>query len=222
MTGDTLTPFQIKDCALISIATGRRVQNLREFRDQLSQVTEDSIYEHFWGSRLRPSFSDPEYNNDFAAWAYHGLHNAPLAERLGVIDPTGFESLEALRQDLLDVVEECLEESDYVLWANRDRMFHFLRSQMVVFDTHRQVNSVGDLAALMPHMSLGSVFYHFIDARRRTEGGVDDFRQWLADAGASHPRLSQGLAQVDYAFSTLTELRIKLAELFGGVAGGGE
>ena len=68
-------PFAIKDCALVSIATGRRAQNLRELRDNIVTIHPGSIYYHFWGVLLRPSFDDPEYNNDFAVWVRHALND---------------------------------------------------------------------------------------------------------------------------------------------------
>jgi hypothetical protein len=69
-----IKPFAIKDCDLIAIATGMRAQNLRELRDRLTVVHPGCIYYHFWGGLLRPKFTDPEYNNDFAAWVFYGLH----------------------------------------------------------------------------------------------------------------------------------------------------
>jgi hypothetical protein len=99
-------PFAVKDCAIITIATGIRVQNLKEFavalkgaiitiatgiRVQnlkefavaLKEVPLGSIYHHFWGRLLRPLFDEPEYNNDFASWASRGLHDKPLRQTLG-------------------------------------------------------------------------------------------------------------------------------------------
>ena len=98
-TSDEL--FVVRDCALIGLATGKRAQNLRELRDCLETITPGSIYYHFWGGRLRSRFDDPEFNNDFAAWARHALHDWVLAERLAVIDPTAAADLEELRRDLI-------------------------------------------------------------------------------------------------------------------------
>ena len=165
--------FVIRDCALSAIATGRQAQNLRELRDLLRTVHPDSIYYHFWGGLLRPRLDDPEYNNDFAVWAAHGLHDERLAERLAIIDPTDYDDLEQLRNDLLDTVEERLDESEYVPWSSVDNQFAFIRSQIVVFNTHRRLHHPAELVETTPHFSLGSVFFHVIDARRRTPDGVD-------------------------------------------------
>ncbi len=36
---------------------------------------------------LRSSFDVPEYQNDFAAWAWRRLNDSSLVERLAIIDP---------------------------------------------------------------------------------------------------------------------------------------
>lgn len=207
-------PFVVRDCALIAQAMGMRAQNLRELRDGLLAVDQASIYYHFWGSRLRPRFDDPEYNNDFAAWARHALHDWVLAERLAVIDPTDTEDMEELRQDLVETIEERLDETEVISWSHRDQQFHFLTSQIVVFDTQRRLHAPADLVVAMPLMSRSSVFYHFIDARRRHAEGWDDFRAWLNGRPEDHTELCQQLADIDPFFSTLLELRNQLADLF--------
>jgi len=118
-------PFAVKDCALLTISQGERAQNLRELRDRIRSVHPGSIYHHFWGGLLRPVFDDPEYRNDFAVWASRGLHDIRLAERLAIVDPTSFAILEDLRQELLEVVEERLEESEFVPWPKPTSSFFF-------------------------------------------------------------------------------------------------
>jgi hypothetical protein len=213
-THTKIGPFAIKDCALSAIATGRRAQNLRELRDGLLTVHPGSIYYHFWGGLLRPSFDDPEYNNDFASWAQHRLHDTKLAERLGVIDPAEHGEIEALRQEVIDVIEERLDETEFLPWAPRDHQFHFIRAQTVVFDTRRRLEQPRELAAAAPGLSVGSIYYHVIDARRREPQGVDDFRAWLAQFGDRYADLNARLAELDPYFVTLTELRDRLSCIF--------
>lgn len=207
-------PFAVKDCALSAVATGRRAQNLRELRDGLLTVHPGSIYYHFWAGLLRPGFDDPEYNNDFASWARHQLHDTKLAERLGVIDPAELGEIEALRQEVIDVIEERLDETEFLSWAPRDHQFHFIRAQTVVFDTRRRLERPRELAAAVPELSVGSIYYHVIDARRRESQGMDDFRAWLGRFGEQHADLIQQLSVLDPYFVTLTELRSQLSVLF--------
>ncbi len=213
------TAFLIKDCALIAIATGRRIYTPKELRDNLLNVDGDSIYYHFWGGLLQPRLEEREYANDFAAWARHGLHDNRLAERLAVIDPTLLGDIETVRQQLVEVVEDRLEETEYLQWMRATQPFEFLRSKIVVFDTHHRVNNPRELAALVPHLSTSSLFYHFIDARRRLPGKEDDFRLWLSGFSGCTEVCDQ-LADIDPFFGPLTELRRQLSGIFDALLAG--
>ena len=209
-----MVEFAIKDCAVASIATGRRAQTLRELRDILRDIHPGCIYHHFWGTLLRPQFSNREYNNDFAAWCHHSLHDNPAAERLAVIDPADFSDIEELRQELIEVIEARLDETDLVLFTRSDLQFHFVRGVIVVFDTARRLSHPHELPKALPEMSVGSIFYHFIDARRRDPIGVDDFRAWLMGLGPEYEAVIEDVAEVDPYFESLFVLRDRLTQLF--------
>lgn len=209
-----MVEFAIKDCALANIATGRRAQTLRGLRDIMHDIHPGCIYHHFWGTLLRPQFSDREYNNDFATWCHHGLHDNKTAERLAVIDPADYADLEELRRELIDVIEERLDETELMLYTGPDQQFHFVRSVIVVFDTHRRLAHPAELVIALPELSVGSIFYHFIDARRREPIGVDDFRAWLMGLEPEYEELRAALDEVEPYFESLFVLRTRLAGLF--------
>ena len=214
LDGARIEPFAVKDCALIALATGRRAQNLRELREHVAGVDEASLYYHFWGGRLRPRFDDPEFNNDFAAWSRHALHDWTLAERLPGLDPTEVDGLEGLRQEVLEVLDERLDELEHFPWARHDHLFHFLTSQIVVCDPRVRLAGPSELAPALRDMTVGTVFYHVIDARRRHPGRADDFSMWLAAWENEYEDLRRRLADVDPVFSTLAEGRDDPAALF--------
>lgn len=207
-------PFAIKDCALIAIATGKQAMTLKELRDILVAIDANSIYHHFWGGLLEPRFEEREYNNDFASWARRGLHDDKLAERLAMVDPSFYSNLEDLRQELLDIIEERLDESEYLPWMLATEPFEFIRAQIVVFDTDKRVECPEELGESLPHLSTSSIFYHFIDARRRLSDRSDDFSFWLASFNGLYDELSTQLASIDPYFETLTELRQQLTVIF--------
>ncbi len=201
-----VVPFAVRDCALITLATAIKAQNLREFRDGLERMPAGSVYHHFWGRLLRPQFDEPEYISDFASWAYHGLHEKSLAEQLSVISPVDFDDPESLRLELIEVVEQRLDQSELVPWARADQQFHFLDSQIVVFDTGLRIERPSEMGACLATLSTGSIYYHFIDARNRTEQRCDDFSAWLAGFGEDVQPLRQALMAVDPYFSSLKEI----------------
>lgn len=202
-----MAPFRFMDCAVTTLALGKSAQNLREFRDRIAEVPPQSISHHFYEALLRPVFDDPEYRNDFAVWARRQLHDNLLAERLGAIDPVECESLEALRQEVIDIIEDRLAEATFVPWAASGHEFHFQRSQMVVLDTGLRAATPTDLAARVPRLSTGSIFYHFVEGRRRPPIKVDDFSVWLAGWGPEFEPTREAIAAIDYHLWSLTEMR---------------
>ena len=83
---------------------------------------------------------------------------------------------------------------------------------MVVFDTGKRFKSIKDLAKAVGSMSTGSIFYHFIEARRRPPLEEDDFTAWLLQWGDETERLRSRLKMVDYYYWTLHELRDQVSK----------
>jgi hypothetical protein len=213
-SSDGIAPFAIKDCALVALATGKKARQLQELRSELADVEPASIYHHFWGGLLQPRFEEREYNNDFAAWVQHGIHDAVLAERLAALVPSSFPDINSLRREILELIDIRMDEVEYLVWARASLQFEFIRSQIVVFDTARQLHEPAELARVVPELSTSSIFYHFVDARRRTSNGRDDFSDWLAVRDATCSPLCERLAGIDPFFGSLSELRGQLAQLF--------
>ena len=205
--------FAVKDCSLLTMTTGQHAQNLRELDTLLREVHRGCIDHIFWGNRLLPRVERPDFQNDIAVWARNALHDHPLSERLGIINPTRFPDLEALRREVIDIIEERLGEREITPWAQTGREFFFRRAQTVVFDTRLRLREPKQLCDIVPQMSVGSIYYHFIDARRRVPGSVDDFSSWLRGFGDQYVELIHNLVNLDTYFLTLTELRERAADV---------
>lgn len=209
-----IATFSLKDCALVALGTGKKARLLQEFRNELAKIDSSSIYHHFWGGLLQPRFEEREYNNDFAAWVRHAIHDAVLAERLAVLSPGDFPDLEALRVAILDLIDTRLDEVEYLFFVRATQQFEFIRSQIVVFDSKQQFSRPAELASALPNLSTSSIFYHFIDARRRTPDGRDDFCDWLSSFDGEFADLCEKLSGVDPFFGSLSELRTRLSLIF--------
>ena len=204
------------------MATEHRAQNLREFKYGITKVHPDSIYHHFWGRLLQPSFDEPEYSNDFASWVRHGLRERALAERLSVIDPTEFPDIENLREEIIETIESRLDEGEYVSWSLAENQFYFLRSKLIILDSGITVQTPEQLGRALRKIPIGSVFYHLIDARRRTGSGSDDFTEWLRGIGDKYGNLIQKIDAIDPFFSCLETIRQKLIAIFKEYKAGGD
>lgn len=200
-------PFYVKNCSLASIATGEHASSLLELRDKLITIDKGCLYFHFWGSRMNPKFVHPQYHNDFALWAHQYLHDTILAERLSIIDPTEFEDLDALRQELLETIERRLDEYEIIYWAKKNNQFYFINYIIIVFEGSLVIRSPLELPATLGLLPPSSFFYHFIDARSRTTEKLDDFSVWLKTFGNQYSSLIENIQSIDPYFFSLTEVK---------------
>jgi hypothetical protein len=208
--------FQVKDCALITRMAGiSSVMNLRELRERLAVCPLESLYHHFCETLIRPSFDDPEFRNDFAVWAARFLGDRVLAERLGILNPYSFDSLEELRERLVEIVDVRASEVPQEVWHPASEEFRFMRAATVIFETGLELSSLAELQQAIPAMSQSSVYYHFVEARRRTENNQDDFSHWVAGLPEETLEFEQGLAGIDFYFLNLRELKRELVALCG-------
>jgi hypothetical protein len=215
-----IEPFQIRDCALIT-RTGRGLpaMNLREFREGVANCDIDSIYHHFCETVLRPSFDDPEFHNDFALWARRALHDNVLAERLEILDPYDYPNFEELRRVVLDILDDRLSEVAYIPWVDQHRSFHFLCATTVVFDTGKAIESPEKLYESIAGMTTSSLYYHFWEARRRTEERIDDFSMWLTNWNSRGDHIREAISNIDFYFLSLRELQEKLCRTIAEITG---
>jgi hypothetical protein len=185
--------------------------NLRELRERVSICAEAVLYHHFCETTLRPTFDDPDYRNDFAVWSKRYLLDRVLAERLGILDPytTGMEEIRAA---ILDIVDDRLGELTYVPWVRHGDEFLFMEATTVVFDTGESIRAPIDLAPAILRMTNGSIYYHFLEAMRRTPLR-DDFSGWLSSWGDEYEPYRKALGSIDFHFHNLSHLRKELARV---------
>ena len=207
-------PFRVMDCTPVLIATGLKSYSLRELKDSVAQVHPGSLYHHFWGKMLSPSCDEPEFTTAFSGWAFHELHDKTTAERLSVLRPRDFDTIESLRLEIINIIETRLDESEKIHLTVADQPFHFLRSQLVIFNTGRTIKDFGELAPAIREMTVGSIFYHFIEAGRRTEDRTDDFTAWIRMISPDYEDVCSRVMAIDPYLASLREIRNMLVSIF--------
>ena len=213
-------PFRVKDCALITRMAGiDTALNLRELRERVAICPAECLFHHFCETVIRATFDDPEFRNDFAVWAARELQDRVLAERLGIINPYSFPDLEELRRVVVETLDDRLAEVPYIPGVTLGSDFRFMRAVTVVFDTGLELDRPEALVEALPHMSLSTIYYHYVEARRRTETRADDFSAWLAGFGAGVEPLIEALHQVDFYYLNLRELKNNLVRAMVDFAG---
>lgn len=217
-----MTSFEVKDCALLVRMSGLApAANLRELRERIAACSENVLFHHYCETPIRATIENPDYRNDFAVWAKLYLADRVLGERLGILDPYAYKSLEDLRAATLEVIDERLGESPMVPWARPGDEFYFKEATTIVFDAGIRIAEPSRLGAFIRKMTNGSVYYHFLEARRRPPWGKDDFTAWLQEDEAGNERYVKALATIDFYFHTLAHLRRELARVLTEAKGAG-
>ena len=206
----SISSFSVQDCVLAPIATGIKAQNAREFTEKLATVPAGCLFYHFWSGRLRSTVYYWEFHNDFSYWTHHCLHDNILTERLEILDPVMHKDIEELRAVIIDIFENRMDELENIPWAKKEDQFHFIYSKIVVFNTRFVMHDPKDLLDILPLMSKSSIFYHFIDGRRRTPENEDDFSRWLKSFSGKYDDLIFQLKKIDPFFISLSDLQTKL------------
>lgn len=202
--------FYVKNCSLSAISTGEHVGSLMELKNKLTTIDEACIYHHFWGWRLRSQLLHTQYYNDFALWAYHHLHDQTLAEKLNFVDPLKLNYLEALRQEVIDILEQRLDDQKLLAWMLHEDRFHFIKSKLTIFQSKYVIEKPENLPYILSSLPLCSIFYHFIDARIRNNEKMDDFSLWLLSHNEKYDDLINALQNIAPLFLSLTALKEQL------------
>ncbi len=210
--------FGVKDCTIIRRMGGvDSAFNLRELRERLRNCPIECLYYHFCETLITPTFDDPEFRNDFALWAAQKMRDLALAERLGILNPYSFDDFEDMRERIIEIIDERLSDMQYIPSVVRGDEFMFMQAATVVFDTGIELYTPQDLIKRLPEMSTSSIYYHFLEARRRTTDRVDDFTFWMQFQENKPEEIIQALAQVDFYFLSLPELKQALIDSLEGL-----
>ncbi|MBN1662292.1 MAG: hypothetical protein JW943_01710 [Deltaproteobacteria bacterium] len=208
---DGTMPFYIKDCTLLTKMSGLSPAfDMRDLRDRIALCRPAVIYHHFCETPLAPTFDYPDFRNDFAVWVKRQLEDNVLAERLGMIDPYQFKSLEDLRAFTLDIIDERLCESYVMSSVPPGHEFYFQEAITMVFETGHVMHHPGEMLEIMALLTNSSIYYHFLEARRRTPGLTDDFSLWMENFGGEWESLVKTLRTIDFIFYSLPELKQEL------------
>jgi hypothetical protein len=210
---ETMEPFCVMDCSLVRRATGRMASNLRELLEAIRAVPDAVIEHHMMRCALADHFELHEFPNDLARWCWTILGDNVLGEQLALVDPYRCESTDALRSELVNVIEERLWGLDRVPWCRPGLEFHLVQSRLIAYDTGERIETPAALHEVIERMSPRSLFYHVHDARKRTGGQSDDFSHWLEKCGAEASLVAM-LRRIDFYFLNLSQLRQAMIAAF--------
>lgn len=174
---ETIKSFEFKQCVSILKSTGKKASTLRELREILSVISEDSIFHHTYQYFLKGHIL--EYTNDFAHWAGESLEERALSEHLSSIDPYDFSSVADLRKRLLATIDDYLDKFPEPREAMAGEEFYFSQTVTLTFPAGIRAQNFAEFLIAIKYIDSGCIYYHFYEARIRLGSGVDDFSAWI-------------------------------------------
>lgn len=173
----TRTAFEFRQCITLLKSTGRKARSLRELRDTIAVISDQSLFHHTSEYFLKGHVM--EYTNDFAHWAGESIEERALAEHLSAIDPYALAGSEQLRAELLRVIDEYQGSFPEPREAMPHDEFFFNETIGIVFPTGVRARNLAEFFIALRHIDSNSLYYHYYDARRRLGNGQDDFSSWI-------------------------------------------
>jgi hypothetical protein len=207
-----MTRFEFVACSELVQILGLRADDERELAEILEEVSLDSVHHHTRGHFLRHGFVGAPYPNDFATWAAIQVRDRVLGERLSMVSPQDFPSLEALREEILTIIDDHLSHLSIVPRVLFGEPFDFMQSRVVEVPTGITADSLETFRAGLAVVPPSAVYFHTIEAPRRLARSETDFAVWLRQ-GLGLARLTAAFNRVDPYAGSLEGLRTELLRL---------
>ncbi|MDH4301628.1 MAG: DUF5752 family protein [Nitrospira sp.] len=173
------TTFRFIGCSEIQEILGKQATDERQLAEMLEEVPLDSVYYHTHSYFLRTRFIERTYPNDFAQWAAQQVQDHVLAERLSVVDPFDFQSLEALREELISLIDDHLSGMTAVPRAGFGTPFYFNRSRILEVPTGLEVQTLREFRDAISDVDSSAIYFHVFEAHLRLQREENDFSAWF-------------------------------------------
>jgi len=206
------TPFHFLGCWELQEMLGRRVYDERELLEHLEEVPLDSVYFHTHSVFLRARVLPGGYPNDFATWAAIQVRDRVLGEKLGVIDAQDVPDMEALRAELVSLIDDHLSHLGSVPRVIFGEPFYFMQSRVLEIPTGRKVRTLEEFRDALAEVDITVVYMHVVEARGRKGRRRNDFAAWI-DEQLGLPELAAVVARLNPSASGLEDVRQRLLAL---------
>jgi small-conductance mechanosensitive channel len=207
-------PFRFYAQLHLKELTGLKAKNLSELTATLKDVDDSVVYYHTHNFIEEYQYLTPQPANDFALWVSDALGDEILGEKLANIDTFEFSTIGALRERLVDVLNEALSVRPDGNGVPQGREFHFIKSLSVIIPTFHVAHDLREFIEVLRMTSIDTLYFHIFEARLRLHKGVNDFSIWLNDC-LGEKELADKIAVLDpytYSFEGLRSMIIQLAE----------
>jgi hypothetical protein len=178
---------------------------------QLHKVPGSSIFFHTHQQLLEHNFEKPIVHNDFALWVTDALQEDALGEKLAFLDVREFNSVRDLREAIISIIENYLKQRGNFRSQHcpPGEEFHFRRSKSFMMPSGLVAHTVEEFFAVLPSISIPSLYFHFLESRLRLGLNTNDFSNWLE--GRGKPELAHAINGLNPYTTTLDGLKASIA-----------
>ncbi|NGZ96466.1 MAG: hypothetical protein CV089_10125 [Nitrospira sp. WS110] len=204
--------FRFLGCSEIQEILGKQAEDERTLAELLEEVPLDSIYFHTHSFFLRHRFIERTYPNDFAEWVGEQVRDHVLAERLSVVDPFEYPSLEALREELISLIDDHLSGLATVPRAGFGAPFYFSRSRILEVPTGLEVRTLREFRAAISDVDVSVIYFHVFESHLRLQREENDFSAWIRH-GLKLTELADRMRALNPYLGSLERLRSNLLNM---------
>lgn len=204
-------PFRFAGCVELRQALDVHALDVRELKQRIEEAPAGSIVFHTFGYFLRHRVFTTAYGNDFARWVAHDIGDQALAERLAVVDPFAFSSLDDLREHLVTILQDHLRSRETERRVEFDRGFHFQQSHVVEVPLGVAAHTLAEFRSGLATVDESAIYLHTVESRVR-ERGAESFAGWLREA-LELPELAERFERIDPYLTTIERIRGRLLSL---------
>jgi hypothetical protein len=205
-------PFVFTGCVELRQSLNLRAQDERELMDRLEDVPAASVLFHTYGYFLRHGPMTTAYGNDFAAWVAMQVRDQVLGERLAVVNPVEFDSLDRLREELVPVISDHLTHLSSVPRIEFGESFYFQQSDVVQVALGPGVTSLAEFRNALADVDTSAIYFHMIEARARLGRRSYYFSEWIRSS-LHLPELADRVARIDAYMTSLERVRARILGL---------
>ena len=191
---------------------GRSAWDEQQLLEAIEEIPLDSLFFHTYTFLLRHIYIAGPYPNDFATWVALQVGDRVLGEKLGNLDPYDFKNLEALRVNIVSIIDEHLSQLQIIPRVSYGEPFHFMQSRIIEVPTGLEARSLAKFRKILATVDASAVYYHNFEAILRLGRKMGDFALWIEEQ-LNLPELAQKISKVDFYMTSLESIRHRIIKL---------
>jgi hypothetical protein len=218
------TPFVFSGCSQLLEILGPRARDERELMEMLERAPAGAVYFHTHRRfGVDPRVLGP-YANDFADWVAFPIGDVKLAERLSVVDPFKFQTLDGLREEIVSILHQHISTLPLVPRVVFGEPFFFAQAHVVEVPTAFAAASLDEFQHALKQVDPSAVYFHGIHARVSRGVPDGDVGRWIRqELGLT--ALADEIGRINPYLGGLEELRdrmLRTIEAFQSAQGPGD